>query len=171
MSTNYADPITQPQRNYLRNLIEGRDVTREHQVLYATIATKKEASDLIGELKQLPFKASKKEQAQIKPGYYILTDSFAGQGEVVFEVVLSKKGFPYAKQLVPTTDSKGKAKGRWEYAPGAAKHFVEMTPLSAAQAGVMSKAYGFCCICGKTLTVKASIDKGIGPQCASRLGY
>lgn len=175
MQTKYlSDPVTQPQKNYLLSLAKSRVVTREQAVRLATLSTKGEASDLIGELKQAEFKTqngSNKGQGSIKPGYYVLTDSFAGQGEVVFQVVRSKVGHPYAKQLVESTNSKGQPKGRWEYAPGAAKHFAEMTPLTAAQAGAMSKKVGFCCICGKTLTKKESVDAGIGPVCSGRLSY
>lgn len=158
MNTTYAEPITGPQRRFLEKLASDREVTAEQLARFDEVASKKAASDLIAEFKALPYKTVK---VATKPGYYV-------QGEDVFHVVLSKVGRPYAKRLESYTDSKGKPKGRWIYAPGEVKNFEELTPLTAAQAGVISKAVGYCCICGRTLTAKASVEASIGPICSGK---
>jgi hypothetical protein len=44
-----------------------------------------------------------------------------------------------------------------------------------ADPAAAAKAYGLrtgeCCICGRTLTNRVSIDAGIGPICAGRWGF
>lgn len=167
MSTTFAEPITAPQRKFIASLLKDREAPSELAMKAALAGTKKEASNMIGELKALPYKGAGK-KVETKPGYYVLEDTYAGQGQVVFQVVLSKTGNPYAKKLVSTTDSKGKPKGRWEYVPGAVRDFADLSPLTAAEAGVISKAVGYCCICGRTLTAKQSVSAGIGPICSSK---
>jgi hypothetical protein len=164
----YVDRATQPQLNYIASLLKSQEVSDELREQAETVTSKKGASHVIGELKKAPRKTV---EVKTKPGYYVLTDHDAGQGDVIFQVVLSKQGRPYAKKLVATTTSTGKPKGSWVYAPGEVKNFEDLTPLSAEEAGVKSKAYGFCCICGRTLTAEQSVAAGIGPICSGKLSY
>jgi len=71
---------------------------------------------------------------------------------------LQPKGkFAYANSMIYTLTSEHKMD------EAAAKKFHDATK---AKYGV---SYGFCCVCGKLLTVKKSIDAGIGPVCAGKL--
>lgn len=43
---------------------------------------------------------------------------------------------------------------------------VKLTPTLASEIGLHT---GICCVCGKTLTTKKSMELGIGPECNRRL--
>lgn len=58
--------------------------------------------------------------------------------------------------------------GEWEYAPGVANRLREEHRLSMERAQELGRLYGWCVICGKTLTDEKSIEAGIGPVCIKR---
>jgi|SRR5687768_13629438 len=70
-----------------------------------------------------------------------------------------------------------KPKGKFYYAKGMMAVLTSENKMNEAQAKAFHDAtkkkygqdYGFCCVCGKLLTVKKSIDAGIGPVCAGKL--
>lgn len=63
---------------------------------------------------------------------------------------------------------RGEDKGHFVY-QGLAKRFVRNSEkMSLEQAVAFGKLYGFCCVCGRTLTDERSIEAGIGPVCAGK---
>lgn len=94
----------------------------------------------------------------------------------IFSVKESTKnpGRHYA-HLITLVDGKYKHK----YAPGVifklteemrvtGEQVLEMNRLTIRE--VNGKRVGSCCVCGRMLTKKASIDAGIGPICADKVG-
>jgi hypothetical protein len=165
MTTTFADaPASSAQRNFLALLVKEREVTQV-QLQDATYPhlTKRAATKLIGDLKQAPKAGS---APQIEEGFYF-------KDETVYKVVNSKAGRPYAKKLSisETTNKAGETvqKGTWVYEPGMVYQLQELTKLSANMAALFGKKTGVCMICGRTLTVKASVDAGIGPICQSNI--
>ena len=67
--------------------------------------------------------------------------------------------------------------GKFYFAKGMMNVLTSENKMSEADAKAFHDAtkkkygvdYGFCCVCGKLLTVKKSIDAGIGPVCAGKL--
>lgn len=162
MPTTHAAPVTGPQLNFLKKLVQERECSvRDRLAVETGDLTKQSASKLIGDLQRAARRGAK---VETKEGYYHLD-------EVVYHVVMSKQGRPYAKQLVITNPGSDKAKGRWEYAPGAVYKLQEMAPLTVDVAVSYGKKFGACMICGRTLTKQESIDAGIGPICAGKVGY
>lgn len=105
----------------------------------------------------------------VGPGVY----SYNG---AIFAVKESTKnpGRHYA-HLITLVDGKYKHK----YAPGVifklteemrvtGEQVLEMNRLTIRE--VNGKRVGSCCVCGRMLTKKASIDAGIGPICAGKVG-
>lgn len=85
----------------------------------------------------------------------------------------------YAEKLYvkKTWNSKGELsyKGSWGYAPGSIYDLQPEHKMSKEiadnYAATTLEKYGvsFCCICGKKLTAKESVAKGIGPVCAGKI--
>ncbi len=94
----------------------------------------------------------------MEPGKYI--DPATGN---VYSVVKSANGNLYAKVL----QTSGK-KGTFVYAPGAMKGASKWLMLTLEDAAQFGKKTGVCCMCGRGLTVTASIEAGIGPICAGK---
>jgi hypothetical protein len=60
--------------------------------------------------------------------------------------------------------------GRFEYAAGAIYRLTVGHRLTIEQAETLSLQVGACMICGRDLTVKESVARGIGPVCRKRYG-
>ena len=89
-------------------------------------------------------------------GYYLINGNSVGR------VQTSKaSGRRYAVSLDAHT-------GRWTYATGLIFKITEADKLTLQQAMEYGKVTGRCAICGRTLTVAESIERGIGPVCAAR---
>lgn len=105
----------------------------------------------------------------------------------VYKVKVNKNGtLKYAEKLVisqkhvwdeETNGWKTVPKGKFSYAGGVIFSLTSEDKMDEAAAKAFHDAtkekygqqYGFCCVCGKLLTVKKSIDAGIGPVCQSKL--
>lgn len=99
------------------------------------------------------------DQPDAKPGYYI-TDS-----KDLYCVVENKaKTHTYAKKLIIQAN-----RGKWVYAPGAAKVLANSSPLTVEEAARLGHLHGFCVICGAPLTTPKSVSAGIGPTCLQNL--
>lgn len=160
MPTTYVEPVTGPQLAFLKKLVVERECSARDRLAVETgELTQQAATKLIGDLKRADRRGAK---VETKEGYYHLD-------ETVYHVVTSKAGRPYAKKLVISNPGSDKAKGRWEYAPGAVYKLQEMTPLTVDVAVSYGKKFGACMICGRTLTNPVSIEAGIGPICSGRL--
>jgi len=84
----------------------------------------------------------------------------------LFKVQLSNSGNYYAKELVSAPGEKS----RWAYVGRNANFFrlndsTLMTLYQAQEYGVRT---GVCAVCGRELTVAKSVERGIGPVCATR---
>lgn len=69
----------------------------------------------------------------------------------------------YALKLVPV----GK-KGAFVYEKGLIYSLTPDMKVTLEQGVNYSQQMGFCCMCGRTLTAKESVDAGIGPICAKK---
>ena len=169
-------PISEKQIKFLNSLAEER--VNGHLYVATQLAAWKvdsvealsgqAATTISGVLLNEPKKAKAsagqalKAKATVEPGYY-----YEQASETVFQVVQAKTtGNTYAKRLVPPAP--GKKKGSWEYAPGAMKQAGQWLRLTAEEAGVLGAKWGYCCVCGATLTDPKSIAAGIGPICAAK---
>ncbi|MEC3995034.1 DUF6011 domain-containing protein [Actinacidiphila sp. DG2A-62] len=103
--------------------------------------------------------AAAKAAAALEPGMY------ARDGRV-YRVVLSEAGRLYAKVWAEGDDDTPPS---FEFAPGAIRHLRPEHRMSAEDAKAYSRRIGACCVCGKTLTDPASIERGIGPVCADKV--
>lgn len=83
---------------------------------------------------------------------------------VIFKVQVAKQGSgrKYAKRLDPDAQS-------FDYVGrGPLANLSEDTLMSAEEAAVFGRLYGFCVRCGADLTDEDSIARGIGPICATK---
>lgn len=98
--------------------------------------------------------------ARPAPGLYVL------DGDIV-KVQPNKAGTnTYAKRLVPSGTSK---RGTWVYVPGLIDRLAGAVPASVEDMAAYGHRTGTCGICGALLTDPNSIERGIGPVCASRV--
>lgn len=97
--------------------------------------------------------------AALEPGMY------ARDGKV-YRVVLSQAGRLYAKVWTEGDDD---TPARFEFAPGAIRDLRPEHRMTVEAAKTYSRRLGACCVCGKTLTNPASIERGIGPVCADKV--
>jgi hypothetical protein len=160
-------PASEKQIAFIAKLINDKDIAKTSgktnvSITYISdlivtdqphLITKVMASDIIDQLKALPYKTGSKAKAQAPaPGYYTLDNK-------VYKVVKSPNtGNSYAKVF---TDN------GWEYAAGMATKVSE--PLTLEAAKEFGHIYGACVICGRTLTDEESIAAGIGPICAGKM--
>jgi hypothetical protein len=100
--------------------------------------------------------------------------------QMIYKVKWNKTNtYKYAERLV-ITDGKwsksGKPSGKFMYAGSMMSKLTSENKMTEEQAKAFHDAtkakygvdYGFCCVCGKLLTVKKSIDAGIGPVCVTK---
>lgn len=109
-------------------------------------------------------------------GMYQLTNAETGE-ITIYKVKFNKHStYKYAEKLSITGGHYGdKPKGKFVFAPGIINKLTSNDKMTEEQAKAFHDAtklkygqdYGFCCVCGKLLTNKKSIDAGIGPKCAT----
>jgi hypothetical protein len=131
--------------------------------------------------------AVKEQVLEIKKGQDLELGMYQLEGEI-YKVTWNKyKTYKYAEKLVITEqydeyDAETKTwtkkpKGKFYYAKGVINDLTSEYKMTAEMAKAFHDAtklkygvdYGFCCVCAKLLTVKKSIDAGIGPVCAGKL--
>lgn len=81
----------------------------------------------------------------------------------VFRVQQAQAGHLYALMLEP-------ASGQFVYIRGSMSGLTEANRLTLDQCKEIGKAIGRCVVCGARLTDPASVERGIGPICAGRIG-
>ena len=109
-----------------------------------------------------PIPESSPEVAEIEPvtdGMYRTADGTIYK----VQVAVHGSGNLYAKVLDVASAS-------FIYQPGAIKKLTAADKMTLAEAQEFGHLYGFCCVCGKTLTDERSIAAGIGPVCSGKEG-
>lgn len=148
-------PATGAQTSYIKSLAERKGFTLTESL---SSMTKQSASRMIETLLSMNDKPrqviSAKSNAQVTEGMYKTSEG------KIFKVYLNtEKSRLLAKELID---------GKFVY-QGMATRFVKASErMSIEEAKAYGKRTGQCCVCSRTLTVKESIEAGIGPICASR---
>jgi hypothetical protein len=108
--------------------------------------------------------------ANAAPGYYVRP----ADGKAVV-VVQSKKNADrtYGKVLNFPADG---SRPSWDYTPGAGFSVADLRPMTAADAGALGLAHGYCIKCcanlgGETLSAQISALIGYGETCAKNRGW
>lgn len=110
-------------------------------------------------------RCDKKPRAMAQPGYY------AKQDGTYLVVVTNRAGnATYAKRLDVTKEDGRRAKARWVYAPGEGQEVAHMSPMTLAEAAKFGHLHGVCFVCCRALTDPESVQRGIGPVCATKFG-
>lgn len=157
-ATITARPASPKQVAFIRSLIERKGA----QALLAggdrvDELSSREASALIDTLLAKP-DAPKTGTTEAPEGLHLLDG-------VVFKVQTSRtSGNRYAKRLDIAGD-----KGTWEYAGARPlRSLSEATAVTLEEAQAFGHEFGICMCCGALLTNPESIERGIGPVCATK---
>jgi hypothetical protein len=172
MSENtLANPATAKQEKYANSLLRMcanvAALTLEQDGILKRFQTdekvsKDDMSYLIGGL----LKCEQKPKApQAAPGYYV-----GAHGEFINVVMNKAQTNTYAKVLNVTKEKGQRAKARWTYAPGVGAEVAHLTPLTIEKAAEFGHLNGVCIICCRALTDPESVQNGIGPVCAKKVG-
>lgn len=86
-------------------------------------------------------------------------------GDDIFRVKISKSGNWYAQRAIKPMPGSGRKSLDWEYL-GKRVNLANARQLSEAEAG---KYLGYCIRCNAELTDPESIERGMGPICATRV--
>lgn len=100
--------------------------------------------------------------APITEGMYKLPDGTIAK----VQKAVHGSGNLYAKRLVV---EEGSTAGRFDYVPGLISRIRPDDRMSLDEASAFGQLYGWCCVCGRTLTDEKSIAAGIGPVCAANV--
>jgi hypothetical protein len=90
-------------------------------------------------------------------------------GTDVYLVKLSGNDRLYASRLVPTMHGTTVHKLTFEYDKGSIFKITAADRMTVKQVAELGKLTEHRWVCGKRLTVKKSIDAGIGPVCAKKV--
>lgn len=167
-------PASEKQVSYIQSLANQRDINQLNGFLYERVfdlitdsgkfVSKREASDVITALKELPQKEQQNAEPKSEPpeGIHYFQDSDIE----IFKVQVAHQGSgrKYAKKL-------NKETGQFEY-HGRKFPFHRLNEdslLTLEKAKEFGDLYGMCAKCGATLTNEDSIERGIGPICAKSL--
>lgn len=105
--------------------------------------------------------AKDSETHEVKPGLYfvnLLTDGSADEGTFTYLGMIRDGRFSLTKKSAMQNDS------------GPVAAFNYFWRLQSLTPELVVRHEGKCGRCGRTLTVPESIDAGIGPECASKMG-
>jgi hypothetical protein len=186
-----VDGVTEKQLNFIRSLIDERDLfaspkhfdahnamdageyeqALERMKAKAATLSKREASEWISRLTALPHKPKAQRQDTNVPdvpnGRYALEDPEDALNPIKFYKVNHGKaggrweGFVFVDRFV--SDETYPVKG---HARIAVLEAIAANPLEAAQR--FGREENACCICGRRLTRRLSRYLGIGPVCGGR---
>jgi len=157
-------PATEPQMNMLRKIAAKKTTEANKEIIEAELVNVKkcEVDALKNWLFSLPWPSKIAAPVEkLKDGVYV-------KDERVFKLTTAGSGKQWAKILVPYTTSDGKSKARYEFC-GAPVGFTADMLMTLAQGKTYSLKISACCVCGRTLTAKQSVEEGIGPICSGRL--
>lgn len=150
-------PVTAPQVDYIDRL---RPQVPEGDPLHAqaddvAALDMAQASDLIDRMKSAA-KANRPARPEPEQGLYMV------DGTVYRVQPARESGRLYAKRLDPDTG--------WQYEGKRPFAFLSADQrMTVEQAEAFGVAHGCCAVCGRTLTVPESVERGLGPVCAGRL--
>lgn len=130
-------------------------------------------NDRVNELFKLLKAKPKLVQTEIpvtKPAPVEVTQGFWKLGDAVYRVNYNQAhSHLYASRLVVAPSTKHGY--RWEYSKGTMGKLAHGgTKLGAEWVKQFGDLYSHCCLCGRELTVPDSVQKGIGPVCAEKIG-
>lgn len=100
------------------------------------------------------------------------TEGFYLHGSKIYKVqrAVHGSGHLYAKMLV-LEGRDDDVRGTWVYARGAINGLHQDLRMTEDEAAAFGKLYGICCICGTQLNNEVSVERGIGPVCAKKMGW
>lgn len=159
------EPAKQESKNYAHKLLRERDpagttlgeFTQMEAEELINSATKSGVAGIISELEMCP--ARKQPKEELKDGYWKTKDG------TIWKAYYSQNGRLICKELVVYKDNSHE----WTYR-GMANRFLSAAHLlTLEEAKEFGSIYGFCCVCGRTLTNEISVAEGIGPICSGRL--
>jgi len=191
-----TDPISVPQKDYIRGLIEKRDITGLEQAQRDFLApqtgnveddealfesnldrmTNGQASTAIQLLLSCPWKPKVPENATLKElvpenirtGYFFITDP-TNQQERFFRVTEGKEGSPLEPYFMLDVQASD-----YFYPVKKIDHKMAVFGAISVDPIKSMNEYGMrlgrCGVCNRTLTDRGSILKGIGPICEANLG-
>lgn len=167
---NYTNWSATPgQTDFVRFLVNDRVmddqlVSKANRML-ARGLTFGEASKMIDYMKALPSKGKAfSRKPAVGEGMYKM-----GRRIYRVQVAVNGSGYLYAKVLIPPNQTGGKPRFRRD-----SSALYKLRPehaMTKEQAAEFGALYGFCVVCGRTLTDEGSIEAGIGPICASKNGW
>lgn len=154
-------PATDKQIAFITSLADRKGFTLTESL---SGLTKQSASRMIETLMSMSDKhrsIAPVKSTEVATTVAAVTEGMYTVGTRIFKVQAAKQtGNLYAKELID---------GKFEYVAGAISIVRrEGIRMSIEEAKAYGKRTGQCCVCSRELTVKASIDAGIGPICASR---
>lgn len=186
--TETFTPPTEKQLTFLNKLLDERPMYRDVENLWPDNLVKlsrKMISSKIDEVLRVPKEtAVAKATAALKTQTDRVTedgmykDPSSGQ---IYKIQYAVHGSNnlYAKRLTLFPESdwytktvRGKeveVRAEFEYAPGAINVIKPEWKMSLEEAQAFGKLYGLCVRCSATLTLEASIERGLGPVCFGKL--
>ncbi len=161
------DEPSPKQLDYIKSLRDQHIVPENFDELFPSDSLSRTiASKVIEYLKAQPYKP--RETAPVN-GTESVTEGLYRVGEVIYRVKRSREsGRLYACEVIPPRVEGGKPE--FIYASGAMREIKPEHRMTLDEVNAYSIEVGFCGICGRTLTRKESIDRGIGPICAAKYG-
>lgn len=179
------EPATVNQVNFGQTLYRQRvpdfTVVSELEKLDAELKinamTKSEISRFIDQMKTNPYRTHELQvKAELTDGIYVFPkEKGIGVDIKVMKFYVGQNGILLAKELEVYSEAiwdgtrlVQPADKRWTYRGAAAKFAGGAQKLDKELAAKYGKIYGFCMICGRTLTDEESIAAGIGPVCAGK---
>lgn len=168
-------PITEKQLGFLRTLLADRpmwaNVMNYHDDIIVKF-TKREASAVIGQAKEVEKEAAAKGADRVGPAE--LEDGIYRDNDGTYWKVyhtIHGRNVQVAKRLIITDNGDGTFNGTFEYV--GKKPLYHLTPamlLNQEEAKQFGLIYGFC-VFGHDLTREESLHVGYGPGCAKKMGW
>ena len=162
MNTTTVAPATDSQYTYITDLLRKHTVPadflgRANEAIRLRTLDRALASKTIDWLRRQPQVTRKAASANDVPeGFHI-----AGGEVYKVQVAVHGSGRKYAKVLDRETQT-------FVVASGAIQLLSADTAMTLEDAAKYGRTYNICARCGRTLTDEDSIERGVGPVCASK---
>jgi hypothetical protein len=168
-SASQAAPASEPQLNFITSLLRDRQVDELHRITVegevARGITKSRASDIIGDLKALPWvpkqgaAAPSSSSEAAAEGVYELDGTF-----YAVRTSRNDKTRRYAYKAIITDTAVD-----FEFAKGAVYRLADARVLTVDEVEALSLQFSRCFLCGIKLKAKDSKARGVGPVCAKKI--